>query len=238
MAIDEAIFRLYDEIQLNTIRFYAWKPSAVSIGKHQRILEEVDLDALHKLGFDCVRRVSGGGTVFHDAIGELTYSIVTNTRNLLENTIEGNYYELSKLIFHPLEKLGLILDYRKRHCPSVFVKGKKISGNAQARNGNIVLQHGTILVNFRPKIMYSVLKARPGRTRVSMVESVYQHITTLEEILNKDVRPQGVAEYIISFLTDTKLSQFTLGELTSEENQITLELASDKYESEEWLYSK
>jgi lipoate-protein ligase A len=238
MAIDEAIFRLYDEIQLNTIRFYAWKPSAVSIGKHQRILDEVDLDTLQELDFDCIRRISGGGTVFHDALGELTYSIVTDTRNLQENTIEGNYYELSKLIFNPLEKIGLVLDYGKIHCPSVFVKGKKISGNAQARNGHTILQHGTILVKFRPEIMYSVLKARPGRTRESMVESVYQHITTLEEMLNKDVSPQGVAEYIIRFLTETKLSQFTFGELTSEEKLVTLKLASDKYESEEWLYSK
>lgn len=238
MAIDEAIFRLYDLTKLNTIRFYGWKPSSVSIGKHQRIVEEVDLDNLHKLGFDCVRRISGGGAVFHDAQGELTYSIVTNIHNLTGHTVEGNYYELSNLIFHPLENLGLELDYASIHCPSVFSKGKKISGNAQARDGDTVLQHGTILVKFRPEIMYSVLKARSGRTRESMVDSVYQKITTLAEMLNEDVSPKSVAEYLIEYLTKNVLTNFSLGELTPEEQHLELELIHNKYESEEWIHSK
>ena len=236
MANDEAIFRLYNETQINTIRLYAWKPSAVSIGKHQRVTAEVDLDALHEMGFDCVRRISGGGAVFHDELGELTYSIVTNIHNLKANTVEENYYELSNLIFHPLEKLGLNFDYGQIHCPSVFSNGKKISGNAQARQGNVILQHGTILVKYRPEIMYSVLKAQPGRTRESMIESVYQHITTLAEMLNNDVSPQSVAEFLVNYLTDTTNPQFTPGELTSEEKDMARELVSDKYESEEWLY--
>ncbi len=66
MANDEAIFRLYDEIQMNTIRLYGWKPSAVSIGKHQCITKEVNINSVSKLGFNCVRRISGGGAVFHD----------------------------------------------------------------------------------------------------------------------------------------------------------------------------
>ncbi|MFX1283301.1 MAG: biotin/lipoate A/B protein ligase family protein [Promethearchaeota archaeon] len=234
MAIDEAIFRCYDEV--NTIRFYGWKPSAVSIGKHQRISEEVNLNSLQELNFDCVRRISGGGAVFHDETGELTYSIVTNLHNIETDTIEGNYYRILEIIFHPLEKLGLSIDYGQIHCPSVFSKGKKISGNAQARYKDIILQHGTILTKFRPEIMYSVLKAHEGRTRESMIESVYQHVTTLTESLNKDISPQNVAEYLIRYLTETTFPQSYLGELTDEEQQMATELASEKYESKNWLY--
>ncbi len=238
MAIDEAIFRLYDKNQLNTIRLYGWKPSAVSIGKHQFIAEEVNINSVSKLGFNCVRRISGGGAVFHDELGELTYSVVTNLQSSNPNALERNYYRISNLLFHPIEKLGVTLDYGQIHCPSVFSDGKKLSGNAQARHKNNVLQHGTILVKFRPKIMYSVLKARPGRTQESMIASVYQHITTLSERLKKDINPQNLAEYLVTDLTERKDSQFTIGELTAEEKRMASRLVTDKYESKDWNYSK
>jgi lipoate-protein ligase A len=234
MAIDEAVFRNLDDT--NTLRLYGWKPSAVSIGKNQQIDVEVNMEAVQKLGFDCVRRPSGGGAVFHDELGELTYSIVTNLQNFEIQTIESVYYEISRIIFQPLEKLGLNLDYGQIHCPSVFNDGKKISGNAQARNGNKVLQHGTILVKYRPDIMYTVLRARSGRTQEGMVKSVYQHVTTLSNILNEDITPQYLAEYLLNSLMETDSFQGVSGELTSEEKQMASELASFRYESEEWLY--
>ena len=238
MAIDESIFRNFQNE--STLRFYGWKPSAVSIGKNQILEEEVDMDSIKNLGFDCVRRISGGGAVFHDEVGELTYSIVSNLQNFNIKTVEAVYYEISKIVFQPLEKLGLKLDYGQIHCPSVFSDGKKISGNAQARDGDTVLQHGTILVNYRPDIMYTVLRARPGRTRESMVQSVYQQITTLTNMLEKKITPNDLAEYLISSLMkkEDALFKFTIGELTSEEKKMALELASTKYNSEDWLYSR
>lgn len=236
MAIDEAIFRNFEKI--NTLRVYSWRPSAVSIGKNQIIEEEVDINSIKKLGFDCVRRISGGGAVFHDEIGELTYSIVTNLQNFKKQTIEAVYYKISEIIFQPLEKLGLTLDYGQIHCPSVFSGGRKISGNAQARDGDIVLQHGTILIKCRPNIMYTVLRARPGRTQESMVQSVYQHITTLTDLLGLELTPQKIGDYILTSLRENNSLDCTIGELTPEEQELASELASTKYSSEEWLYSR
>jgi lipoate-protein ligase A len=237
MAIDEAIFRLYDKLGINTIRFYGWKPSTVSIGKNQQVDREVNLEILNKMGFELVRRISGGGAVFHDTQGELTYSIVTNEKNLTGKSIQGSYYELAKIVFNPLEKLGLNLDYAQIHCPSVFSAGKKISGNAQARSGNVILQHGTILLKIHPEVMYSVLKAQPGRTRQSMVESVYQNITTLSERLNREFNQQELADYIIQNLIENNPAQYVLEDLRLEEVELLGDL-SNKYELDEWNYSK
>jgi len=73
MATDEAILRarINDEIP-NTVRFYRWNPSAISIGKFQDIENEVQLEDCGKCGVDVIRRITGGGTVYHDAQGELT----------------------------------------------------------------------------------------------------------------------------------------------------------------------
>ena len=77
MAIDEAILnaRLRNEVP-NTLRFYRWKPSTVSIGKNQSISTEANIYECEKAGVDIVRRITGGGAVYHDYEGEITYSII------------------------------------------------------------------------------------------------------------------------------------------------------------------
>jgi lipoate-protein ligase A len=237
MAIDEAIFRLYKKIKKDTIRFYGWNPSTVSIGKHQNVHDEVNLKKIEEYGFDCIRRISGGGSVFHDQMGELTYSIVTNKQNLSSSSLEESYYELSKIVFHPLEKLGLRMEFDKIHCPSIFSDGKKISGNAQARAGDIILQHGTLLINFHPETMYSVLKARPGRDTDSMVKSVYQHVTTLTEKLNDGLNPKKVAHYLQKELILSGRVKYEIGKLTEDEKNMVQELIKTKFQSNEWVLS-
>jgi lipoate-protein ligase A len=224
-------------LKQDTIRFYGWEPSAVSIGKHQNITEEVNIKNLEKLGFDCVRRITGGGTVFHDGNGELTYSIVTNKKYLTSKVLDASYYELSHIVFHPLEQLGLDFDYNKIHCPSIFTEGKKISGNAQARSGDTILQHGTLLINYRPETMYSVLKARPNRSTDSMIKSVYQHVTTLSEKLNKNFNPSDVAYYLQRELLDSEAIGCFYGELTSDEKRLEEKLLLERYKSQSWLFS-
>jgi lipoate-protein ligase A len=79
MAIDEAILDArINGIVPNTVRFYRWNPSAVSIGKFQNIENEVYLENCLKHGVDVVRRITGGGTVYHDVEGEITYSVVAS----------------------------------------------------------------------------------------------------------------------------------------------------------------
>ncbi|MHA1214366.1 MAG: lipoate--protein ligase family protein [Candidatus Hodarchaeales archaeon] len=238
MAIDEAIFRLYPELQVDTIRLYGWKPSAVSIGKHQSYSEEVDVHTLNSLGFNLVRRISGGGAVFHDELGEITYSIVTNVKNLARRSVESTYYELTDIIFEPLLKLGLTIDYAKIHCPSIFSEGKKISGNAQARFANTLLQHGTLLVDFRPELMYSVLKARPGVTRARMVQSVYQKITTISSRLEKKFLPEELASIMLDYWSQNYDKVVVTSKLHPSEEKLVQELYDTKYTSDEWNFAK
>ncbi|MEJ2271008.1 MAG: hypothetical protein P8X91_00660 [Candidatus Bathyarchaeota archaeon] len=83
MAIDEAIMnaRIKNKVP-NTLRLYTWKPSAVSIGRFQKIEEQIHLKNCQKHRIDIVRRISGGGTVYHDQNGEITYSIIAKLSDL------------------------------------------------------------------------------------------------------------------------------------------------------------
>ncbi len=83
MALDEAVLRKAIKKKVpNTLRFYKWKPSTASIGRNQSLRNEIDIEFVKERGFNVVRRITGGGAVFHDETRELTYSIVCPIKTL------------------------------------------------------------------------------------------------------------------------------------------------------------
>jgi lipoate-protein ligase A len=156
MAVDRAVLVTSSEDKVSpTVRFYGWKPSAISIGYFQSLEEEVDLDTCRKLGVDYVRRITGGGAVFHDE--ELTYSIVIpETHPQIPKNIMKSYGRICGAVMKGLENLGIESKYAPIN--DIITGGKKISGNAQTRKAKIVLQHGTVLTDVDVDKMFSVLK--------------------------------------------------------------------------------
>ena len=85
MALDEVCSEAVAAREsLPTIRFYRWQPSAVSIGYFQSLEDEVAVDKCKEAGVDVVRRRTGGGAVFHDYEGEITYSVIAPEKNVSE----------------------------------------------------------------------------------------------------------------------------------------------------------
>ncbi|MEM3665795.1 MAG: lipoate--protein ligase family protein, partial [Candidatus Bathyarchaeia archaeon] len=159
MAIDEAILNArIKELVPNTVRFYQWRPSAVSVGKFQNIESEVHLENCLKHGVDVVRRITGGGTVYHDAESEITYSLVAGKEDLDARDITEVYAKIYTGIVKALNILGLNADFNEgspRACPNLTINGKKISGSAQCHKAGIVLQHGTMLVDVNLEKMFT-----------------------------------------------------------------------------------
>ncbi|MHA1143771.1 MAG: lipoate--protein ligase family protein [Candidatus Helarchaeota archaeon] len=238
MAIDEVIFnaRIQDEVP-NTIRFYRWKPSAVSIGRNQSVAVEVDVDACKSLGIDIVRRITGGGAVYHDYEGEITYSIIAREGEGIPKDIDESFRKLCRGIILALRKLGLEAEHGVFHCPSIFVKNRKISGNAQVRKKGVILQHGTILFDYDPSLMYSVLKVRDGVKKEKVVRSVYQKVTTIkQEISDKSkIKMDLVKKYLVDGFQEAFNVSFEVGNLeVFEKNR--LHQSIEKFSSKKWLY--
>ena len=155
MALDEVIM---DGIRsgktLPTIRFYGWDPSAVSIGYFQGIKNEVNLEGAHSQGVDVVRRLTGGGAVYHDTQGEVTYSII-GPMDIFPSDVIESYRMICGDILHALRLLGIEASFEPIN--DIMLDNKKISGNAQTRRRGILLQHGTILYQVDAEKMFSVL---------------------------------------------------------------------------------
>ncbi|MEM3930136.1 MAG: biotin/lipoate A/B protein ligase family protein, partial [Candidatus Korarchaeum sp.] len=138
MAIDEALMRF----GIPTIRFYRFSPSSVTIGYFQRVSSAVNLEEAMKGGVRVVRRITGGGSVYHDERGELTYSIVAPVELFPKGFAESMRYVCEGVV-RTVRAFGLDAEFSGVN--DVVVAGRKLSGSAQAREQGILLQHGTIM---------------------------------------------------------------------------------------------
>jgi len=236
MAIDEAILTMIQKGKSpNTIRFYRWNPSAVSIGYFQSLIDEVNVEACKQLNVDIVRRITGGGAVYHDYNGEITYSVIVYKEKLPEDILES-YNVLCNGIVLGLKKLGLNPAFKPIN--DIIVNGKKISGNAQTRKLNAILQHGTILIDVDVEKMFKVLKVSDEKIKDKMIKSVKERVTSIKNELGKEVNFNEVAEALKKGFEEALNIKLSLGKLTEEEKALAEKLKVEKYSTKEWLYKR
>ena len=238
MAIDEAICRLRSEDKSqNTIRFYRWKPSAVSIGYFQLLEQEVNLDACKMLGVDIIRRMTGGGAVFHSYEGELTYSIIVNQYHpRIPNDILKSYEVICSGIVQALDKLGINAEFKPVN--DIEVNSKKISGNAQTRRWGVVLQHGTILLSTDIDTMFKVLNVSKEKISDKMIKAVESRVTTIQQELKRDVSFIEVSDALRDSFSTIFNVTLVKGKLSKEENKLAMKLREEKYCKEDWIFKR
>ncbi|TFG05725.1 MAG: lipoate--protein ligase family protein [Promethearchaeota archaeon] len=238
MALDEAILKaVLGRKAPNTIRFYKWKPSTASIGRNQSLSNEIDMNFALKNGFNVVRRITGGGAVFHDKDREITYSIVCPIKFLESckaKKVIQQFEIITQGIIAGLRIYGLNAEKGIIHCPALFLDGKKFSGNAQVRRSGYLLQHGTILLDIDPELMYSVLTPPQNVTKSRMVQSVRAKCIGIKDQLKKyneaffiTSLKEGFQEVLQIELNDGYYSDYELKKAR--------QLVKEKYSNSKWL---
>jgi lipoyltransferase/lipoate-protein ligase len=240
MAIDEAILtsRISSQVP-NTLRFYRWQPSAVSVGRNQNPENEIYLDSCKRFGVDVVKRISGGGTVYHDFEGEVTYSIISETSDIGSNDITAVYTKIYEAINDALRLLGIPADFSSgdtKNCPNLTVKGKKISGSSQIITRGVVLQHGTLLRCVDLPKMFHLLKLK----NVSCIQAVNiakRKITSIQDELGHSVMHETIVNALEQGFKAILKIQLDEGELTPTELETANKLYKEKYLTKEWNFS-
>jgi len=240
MAIDEAIFRARIEgLAPNTVRFYRWLPSAVSVGRFQKVENEVYIENCRRFGVDIVRRVSGGGTVYHDSEGEITYSVIADKDSLGTQDVAVIYRKICGGLIEALKILGLNADFSpgsERQCPNIVVKGRKISGSAQAHSGNVVLQHGTLLVDVDLNRMFTLLKVPWAKSVADVVCVAQNRITSLRHELGATPKIEEVYSALKAGFKKALGTEISEGALTDYEISLSKKLRDEKYSSDRWNF--
>jgi lipoate---protein ligase len=237
MAIDEAILnaRIAREVP-NTLRFYRWQPSAVSVGKNQNPENEIYLDACKRLSVDVVRRISGGGTVYHDFEGEVTYSVTAQTTDFGTGDITAVYFKIYEAITDALRLLGVPADFSSgdaKNCPNLNVNGKKISGSSQIITRGVVLQHGTILCGMDLPKMFKLLKLK-NASCTQAADIAKRKITSVQTELGHKISSDTVANALAQGFRAILKIQLEEGKLTPSELKLANKLYNEKYKTKEW----
>jgi len=213
MALDEELLaRAQAGEDRPVLRLYAWQPPAVSLGRFQKRETAVNAEACKRLGYDIVRRITGGRAVLHDK--ELTYSIIARTDNpLFPGTVLGTYKVIAAGLLAGLGNLGIpaeIVSRGGRHAkrvdtrakdaacfssPSwyeILVNGRKIVGSAQRRVSGAFLQHGSILMDYDPKLEAEVIPGGCNGDVVTCIKRELGRDVPLDEV--KQAFVQGFRE--------------------------------------------
>jgi lipoate-protein ligase A len=240
MAIDEAILKArIENLVPNTLRLYRWEPSAVSIGKFQKIENEVQIGNCRMQGVDIVRRITGGGTVYHDAENEVTYSVIAKKKDLNANDITVVYAKIYAGLAEAIKILGLNADFSEgnvKTCPNLTVKGKKISGSAQSHKSGVVLQHGTLLLDVDLEKMFTLLRVPWANTCMQVVNVAKHKITSIRKELGNDVTITEVYPALIKGFQKALNIQLVEGKLTPYERGLADKLYKEKYVTDDWNF--
>ena len=235
MGFDEALLVLKNQgVIPPTLRLYMWSPSTVTIGYFQRIRDVVNLEYAEKHNIPVVRRITGGGAVYHDMYGEITYSIVLDAKGSLLD-VQESYRIICSGLVEALRHVGLEASFAPVN--DIIVNNKKISGSAQTRKRNTILQHGTLLVSSNLDIMEKVLVVPKEKLISHKVVSIKDRVTTVSTELGRDIEPEDLIPYLIKGFEKALNLKLVEEKPSTKEVRLAEEL-SEKYRKHEWNFKR
>lgn len=242
MAVDEAVMKARIEERVpNTLRFYKWEPSAVSIGRFQTLINEVHVQncKVHKV--DVVRRITGGGAVYHDSDGEITYSVATKTADLGCSHLDmlSTYQKICSGLNEAVKILGAKAEFRQpdqKRCPNLTIKGRKFSGNAQFCKKGVLLQHGTFLLDIDHEKMFTFLRVPWARTLNDVLKVSMRKLTGARQELKSQFTTDEAYQALVIGFEKVLNIQLLEEDLTEYENKLAEKLRRKRFMTLDWTF--
>jgi lipoate-protein ligase A len=228
LALEEYVLRNVKRDE-SFLLFYINEPSII-IGRNQNTLEEINHEYVRDRGIHVVRRISGGGAVYHD-FGNLNFSVITNYA--LEKF--NKYDEFTRPVVDVLRSLGVPAELSGRN--DMVADGRKISGNAQFTSGGRMFSHGTVLFDSKLDEVVAALNVKMGKIESKGLKSVRSRVVNISEFLQTPITIEEFRGLILEriFGSRTELPQLELGEA---DWAAVHELSARKYMTWEWNYGE
>lgn len=179
IALEEYAFKhLLDEDQI----FLLWinKPSII-VGRHQNTIEEINRDYVRENGIEVVRRISGGGAVYHD-LNNLNYTIISKE----DENKAFDFKSFSTPVINTLAQLGVKAEFTGRN--DLEIDGKKFCGNAQAYINGRIMHHGCLLFDVDLSVLANALKVSKDKFESKGVKSVRARVTNIINVTESKIQ--------------------------------------------------
>jgi lipoate---protein ligase len=228
LAIEEYALKNLD-INETYLLFYINEPSII-IGKNQNTIEEINTEYVEKNGIHVVRRLSGGGAVYHD-LGNLNFSFITKD----DGDSFLNFRKFTEPIIKALKKLGVNAELSGRN--DIIVEGRKISGNAQFSTRGRMFSHGTLLFDSKIENIVSALNVKKDKIESKGIKSIRSRVANISEFLKEKMTIEEFRSVLLEsiFGKDKEIPEYVL---TEEDWANIHKLSRERYQNWEWNYGK
>ncbi len=229
LALEEWAVRNLDMENEDYLLFYINR-NAIIIGKHQNTIEEINSEYVKEKDIQVVRRISGGGTVYHDD-GNLNFSFLTK---FSQDSIH-NFKKFTEPVVKTLNELGVKAELNGRN--DITVDGKKISGNAQFSNTKAMFSHGTVLFNSNLDDVVEALNVKIDKIESKGIKSIRSRVANISEYLNENMSIFDFREKLLKSIFGTTENYPVLNLRESQWKEV-YELANSKYRNWDWNYGR
>ncbi|AAK43257.1 lipoate--protein ligase family protein [Saccharolobus solfataricus] len=230
VAMDEAL--LLHSKYVPILRIWRNEKSVV-LGILSSISDEVNLEMIKKYDVKLARRISGGGSVFHD-MGNINYTFITSGQGgidyLYGYLLRGTISAIENLVNDRVEV------YNET---DIAFKGYKISGNAGYINEDKYLLHGTLLVSSNLDILHKVLIIPPKNYRKKDINMIKYRVSNLSNLVKGDITyDEAIEAFIRGFSSLLRCDDYFFDDISDEELKLAMRLANEKYSKKEFIYKR
>jgi lipoate-protein ligase A len=229
LAIEEYALKTMDVDKDSFFLFYINEP-AIIIGKNQNTIEEINTDFVDINGIHVVRRLSGGGAVYHD-LGNLNFSFITKD----DGDSFRNFKKFTQPIVDALKEMGVDAELSGRN--DILAEGRKISGNAQFTTKGRMFSHGTLMFDTEIDAVVSALKVRKDKIESKGIKSIRSRVANITEFLEQK---STIEEFRLTLLHSIFGGEENIKEMVlTEQDWINIkELSKQRYGNWDWNYGK
>ncbi|UMB60899.1 lipoate--protein ligase [Lutibacter sp. A80] len=228
LALEEYALRNFDA-STDYLLFYINKPSII-IGRNQNTLEEINQEYIEANNIEVVRRISGGGAVYHD-LGNLNFSFITNH----DGKSISNFKKFTAPVIRVLNNMGVNAELKGRN--DILVDEKKISGTAQFSTGKRMISHGTLLFDTDMGEVSKALQVKMSKIQSKGHKSVRSRVANISEFLKTPITMDDFKQQLLNGLFEAR-EHFEIHKLTEAEWKAVHQLKSEKYDLWEWNYGR
>ncbi|GIN10520.1 lipoate-protein ligase LplJ [Shouchella clausii] len=229
LAIEEWALKNLDPDETYLL-FYINEPSII-IGKNQNTFEEINLDYVNDNNLHVVRRLSGGGAVYHD-LGNLNFSFITKD----DGDSFHNFKKFTEPVVQALQKLGVNAQLSGRN--DLQVGERKISGNAQFTTKGRMFSHGTLMLNSEIENVVSALKVKDDKIKSKGIKSIRSRVANIAEFLSEPLTMEEFKTMLLRYIFNTESDAVPEHTLTETEWEEIHALSKERYQNWDWNYGK
>lgn len=230
LAIEEYILENFGEKDTYLL-FYVNSPSII-IGRNQNTIEEINTDYVDEQGIKVVRRLSGGGAVYHDE-QNLNFSFITKDDG---NSFQ-NFAKFTQPVVDALNNIGVPVELQGRN--DLAVEGRKISGNAMFSTRGRMFSHGTLMLDSQLEELTKALKVKKIKIESKGIKSIRSRVANIAEYLDSPISMDEFKELILRYIFDVEdVNDVPQYVLTDEDWAKIHEISEKRYQQWEWNYGK